>query len=96
MEFEFYDGSSTGQQIDDEVQRGIITVNCGTITSLPYTKSSPSILASHVVIEFVAAAPSAIGSQWTVETSDGSLTINGVLLRSTALTLRLGRVAQSV
>lgn len=93
---EYYEGASTGAQIDAEVQQGLVTVNCGTISSLPFTKTNANILPNHVVLSFVIGSPSAMGSQWTVETAAGSLTITGTLLRSTSLILRLGRNAQTI
>lgn len=92
----YYNGASTGAQIDESVQKGIIQVNCGTITSLPFTKSNANILASHVVLAAVLGTPSAQTGAWTVATSNGSLTVSGNINGSTTLTLYLGRAAQTV
>ena len=95
-EYEFYDGASTGQQIDDMVQKGIVTVNCGTITSLPFTKSSAYITADHVVLNAVLGSPSAQTGSWTVTTSEGSLQISGNISGSTTCVLTLGLRGASV
>ena len=92
----YYDGASTGQQIDDTVQKGIILVNCGTITSLPITVTNANILATHVLLDYRMGSPQAQANEWTITTATGSLTITGVINGSTSLTLKLGRYAQSV
>lgn len=95
-EYEFYDGASTGQQIDNMVQKGVITVNCGTISSLPFTKSSAYITANHVVLNAVLGSPSAQTGNWTVTTSAGSLQISGNINGSTTCVLTLGLSGASV
>ena len=95
-EYSFYEGASTGAQIDESVQKGVIEVSCGSISSLPYTKSNANILASHVVLNAVLSRPDAMVGDWTVTTSNGSLTISGAIGRSTTVTLYLGRAAQSI
>ncbi len=92
----YYDGASTGAQIDESVQKGIVVVNCGTISVLPATISNANILASHVVLEALLGTPSAQTGDWTVATSAGSLTISGNISGSTTLTLYLGRAAQTI
>lgn len=98
-DYEFYEGASTGAQIDESVQKGIVVVDCGTVSSLPFTKANSNILASHVVLKAELGTPAAMGSNWTVTTSgspSSGLTIEGTLNRSTTLKLYLGRAAQSV
>ena len=92
----YYNGASTGAQIDETVQKGVIVVNCGTITSLPFTVQNTNILASHVVLQAIFGTPGAQIGAWTVATSNGSLTISGSINGSTTLTLYLGRAAQTV
>lgn len=58
-------------------------------SSLPQTVSDDRINAQHVVVNSVLGTPSAQTSDWTVTTSDGSLTIAGSISGSTALTLYL-------
>ena len=90
-DLEFYDGASTGQQIDEAVQKGIITVNCGTISSLPATISNANILASHVVLNADIGYPFNVVKYLTVTTENGSLTISGNIVGSITLVLTLGR-----
>jgi len=96
MDLEFYDGASTGQQIDEAVQKGIIVINCGTISSLPFTKNNANILESHHVLHADIDTPYAYGGGWSWSTSNGSVTISGKIVGSTTLTLYLGRAAQSI
>lgn len=95
-DYEFYPGASTGQQIDEEVQKGLVVINCGTVSSLSFTKDNANILADHVVLKAELGTPSAQTSDWTVATSAGSLTISGSIDGSTTVKLYLGRAAQSV
>ena len=95
-EYEFYDGASTGQQIDNMVQKGIITINCGTISSLPFTKSSAYITADHVLLSAYLGTPQAQTGNWTVTTSAGSLQITGNINGSTTCVLTLGLRGASV
>lgn len=95
-DYSFYEGASTGAQIDETVQKGIILVNCGTVSSLPFTKSNANILASHQVVAVDLSRPDAVQGNWTVETSDGSLTISGNITTATTVKIYLARVAQTV
>lgn len=92
----YYNGASTGAQIDETVQKGIVVVNCGTITSLPFTIENANILPSHIVLEAQVGTPSSMLGNWTVATAAGSLTISGSIFGSTTLVLRLGRYAQNI
>lgn len=67
----------------------ILEINCGTISSLPATISNASVTANHTVIRHVLSNPSAMRSDWTIATSDGSLTISGTVSGSTSLQLYL-------
>lgn len=58
-------------------------------SSLPQTVTDERINAQHVVVNYAIGTPSAQTSDWTVTTSDGSLTISGSISGSTALTLYL-------
>ena len=85
-ELEFYNGQLTGEEID----KRIVSINCGTISSLPHTVSNANILAKHIPLQWVFGTPSAQVSDWTVTTSAGSLTISGTISGSTSLTLVMG------
>lgn len=85
-ELEFYNGQLTGEQIDKRV----VTVNCGTVSSIPHTVTNDKILASHEVIGARFGTPSAEQSTWRVSTSAGSLTIDqGTIRGDTTLVLYL-------
>ena len=85
-ELEFYNGQLTGEEID----KRIVSINCGTISSLPHTVSNANILAKHIPIYWTFGTPSAQASNWTVTTSAGSLTISGTINGATTLSLVLG------
>lgn len=85
-ELEFYNGKLAGEEID----KRIVTINCGTISSLPHTVSNANILAKHVPIQWWLGTPQAQVSAWTVTTTAGSLTISGTISGTTTLTLMLG------
>lgn len=59
------------------------------ISSLPYTVTYSNITSDMVVLKAELGTPSAQTSDWTVETSDGSLTIDGSISGSTSLKLYL-------
>lgn len=85
-ELEFYNGALTG----DEIDKRIVTINCGTVSSLPKTVTNANILAKHIPLAWTFGTPGAQASDWTVTTSAGSLTISGSISGSTTLTLVLG------
>lgn len=72
-----------------------ITLDCGTISSLPVTKTSQWINRNMVCLKADLGNPSAQIGDWTVTTSDGSLTISGDINGSTSLSLVLAH-AQSI
>jgi hypothetical protein len=72
-----------------------ITLDCGTISSLPTTKTSQWINRHMVCLKAELGDPSAQTGDWTVTTSDGSLTISGDINGSTSLSLVLAH-AQSI
>lgn len=72
-----------------------ITLDCGTISSLPATKTSQWINRNMVCLKAELGNPSAQSGDWTVTTSDGSLTISGDINGSTSLSLVLAH-AQSI
>ena len=67
----------------------VLVVNCGTISSLPKTVTNASITNDMVALQATLGTPAAQLSDWTVSTSNGSLTISGTISGSTALTLYL-------
>lgn len=66
-----------------------LVVNCGTVSSLPKTVVNSNVEDDMVVLNVTFGTPAAQLSDWTVTTSDGSLTISGTINGSTTLTLYL-------
>lgn len=58
-------------------------------SALPLTVTDDRISADHVVVNAVFSNPSVIRGDWVVTTTDGSLTIAGLMNESTTLTLYL-------
>lgn len=71
--------------------RMILEVSCGTISSLPKTVNSTEITEDMYVVNSVLGTPAAQTGNWTVSTSNGSVTISGNISGSTTLKLYLGR-----
>ena len=67
----------------------VLVVDCGTVSALPATISETEITADMVALKATLGTPSAQTSDWTVDTSDGSLTISGSVSGSTTVTLYL-------
>lgn len=67
----------------------IVVVDCGTISSLPKTVSNSAISSDHVCIKAELSSPIAQSGDWTVTTSNGSLTITGSLYSGHTTTLKL-------
>lgn len=68
----------------------IVVIDCGTISSLPKTVSNSAITSDHVCIKAELGDSTAQRNNWTVVTSDGSLTVSGTISGSTTLKLYMG------
>jgi len=66
-----------------------LVINCGTVSSLPKTVTNSNVEDDMVVLQATLGTPAAQLSDWTVSTSNGSLTISGTISGSTTLTLYL-------
>ena len=68
-----------------------LQISLGTISSLQATVSDDGIVAEHIVkpSDCLLSNPSAQTSDWTVTTSDGSLTVSGTVSGSTTATIWL-------
>ncbi len=68
-----------------------LQINLGTISSLPVTVSDDRITADHICkpADCLLSLPSAQTSDWTVTTSDGSVTVSGTVSGSTTATIWL-------
>lgn len=78
-------------RVDEEFPTVVITTD--SFSSLPHTYTNSAIKAYHTVVDAQLSTPSAQTSDWTVTTSDGSLTISGSISGSTTVTLKLTKSA---
>lgn len=69
----------------------VLVITSSSFSSLPQTLTNSSITADHVVVNSVLSDPSAQTGDWTVTTSNGSLSISGSISGSTTITLYLMR-----
>lgn len=69
--------------------REALVITVESFSSLPQTVSNADITSDMVVVNSVLGTPSAQTGDWTVTTSDGSLTVAGDISGSTSLTLYL-------
>lgn len=67
----------------------VLVLDCGTISSLPATISDADITSDMVVIKQEMGTPSAQTADWTVDTANGSLEIDGTSAISGSTTLKL-------
>ena len=66
-----------------------LVITSSSFSSLPQTISDANITSDHVVMNSVLSNPSAQTGDWTITTSNGSLTVSGTISGSTTLTLYL-------
>lgn len=84
--------TNEGQILDANTflaQTGALALDCGTITTLPATITNVNVTADMVVVNWTLGTPVAQTGDWTVNTSNGSLTISGTISGSTTLKLYL-------
>lgn len=67
----------------------VLVITTSSFSSLPQTITNSAITSNMVVVNSVLSNPSAQTEDWTVTTSNGSLTISGSISGSTTLTLYL-------
>ena len=68
---------------------GVVQVSKSSVSSLPTTITDASIKSDHISVEAVLSNPAAQKSNWTVTTSNGSLTIAGTISGTTDVTILL-------
>lgn len=73
----------------DSVVAKCLVLTSSSFSSLPQTITNANITSDMVVINSVLSNPSAQTGDWTVTTSDGSLTISGSISGTTTVTLYL-------
>ena len=69
----------------------VLVVTKMAFTSLPQTITNSNITSDMVVVNSILGSPAAQTGDWTVTTSDGSLTVSGSISGSTTLTLYLAK-----
>lgn len=83
-------GTAVGTAVASAVSElKVIVITSSSFSSLPQTISNTKIKSNHVVVNSVLSNPSAQTGDWTVTTSDGSLTISGSISGTTTVTLYL-------
>lgn len=82
-----YDG--TNWLIDSSSRAGVIVVSKSSVSSLSTTISDSNITSKHVVVASTLSNPAAQTGDWTVTTSNGSLSIAGSISGTTDITLVL-------
>ena len=83
-------GTAVAEAVAEAVDElKVLVITSSSFSSLPQTISNTAITANHVVINSVLSNPSAQTGDWTVTTSDGSLTISGSISGTTTVTLYL-------
>jgi hypothetical protein len=70
---------------------GVLTLSVASFSSLPQTVSDSRIISDMVCLKAELGTPSAQTGDWTVTTSNGSVTISGSISGSTTATLYLAR-----
>lgn len=83
-----YDG--TNWIITDIVGNGLIVVTKTGVSSLSTTITDEAITSRHVLVSHILSNPAAQTGDWTVTTSNGSLSISGSISGTTDITLVLG------
>lgn len=68
-----------------------LVLNIPSFNSLPQTVSDANITSDMVVVNSVLSNPSAQTGDWTITTSDGSLSVSGSISGTTSLTLYLNK-----
>ena len=80
---------SDGTTIQDMIDGQSLVIDISSFSSLPKTVTNAAITADHVVVESTLGTPAAQTGNWTVTTSNGSLTISGSMSGSTTVRLTL-------
>lgn len=82
-----YDG--TNWLVDSSSRAGVIVVSTSSVSSLSTTITDANITSKHVVVASTLSNPAAQTEDWTVTTSNGSLSIAGSISGTTDITLVL-------
>lgn len=85
------DGTDAGKVSASKFAQPVLKLTQTAFSSLPITITNSNITEDMVVVNSVLGTPSAQTGDWTVTTSNGSLTVAGSISGSTTLTLYLAR-----
>lgn len=83
------DTVDNGSTINNFNSEELVIVTSDSFSTLPKTINNADIKASQVVVNSVLSNPFAQGSDWTITTANGSLTISGTCNDATTITLYL-------
>jgi hypothetical protein len=79
-----------GKVLNDKITKcEVLQIDVASFSSLPQTVTNANIESDMVVVNSFLGNPPAQTGDWTVTTTNGSLTISGTISRSTTLTLYL-------
>ena len=78
-----------GAYVDSIVKDRVLVVTLSSVSSLPQTVSNASVESDMVVVNSALSNPAAQTGDWTVSTSNGSLTLSGNISGTTNATLYL-------
>jgi hypothetical protein len=70
-------------------QEGLVVITSSSFSTLSITINNSAIKSTHHVVGSYLSNPEAQLGEWTVTTSDGSLTISGNIVATTTITLYL-------
>lgn len=79
-----------------QLAKEIVIVDIPAFSALPQTVNNAAITENHVVLSSKLGTSWVQGSDWTVVTSNGSLTISGTCYGSTTLRLILGQYGTTI
>lgn len=83
------DSVGSGSTINNYNSEELVIVTSDSFSSLPKTINNSDIKASHVAVGSYLSNPEAQLGEWTITTSNGSLTISGSIIATTTITLYL-------
>lgn len=91
-----YSKTQVDSLLANVVQQEVVVVEIASYSGGTATVSNAAITSSHVVISSTLGTPSVQTSDWTVTTSNGSLTLSGTASGATTVRLVLGKPGTTV
>lgn len=90
LEYGYTAHDASGNSVTGSLQM-LLTINFSSFSSLPQTVNDSRITADYDLVRAELGTPSAQIGDWTVTTSNGSVTVSGSISGSTTLKLILGK-----